>query len=86
MRKDKLESLKSKKQQLQNQVSFMSSKKRELRRKVLLGELLMDWINSDHKLRDRVREELDERLHDKLDRELFGLTPAAGKQSTGAQA
>jgi hypothetical protein len=53
-----------------------SERKRDVRRKILVGAYYLDWAEKNNSM-DKVKGFMDEYLKRDLDRELFGLEPLA---------
>lgn len=80
-----LEKLRKQREQLDARIKQAETREKErarkhdTRRKILLGALLVDWVEKDDGLRDKVTAHLDRFLTRKMDRELFGLAPLPAK-------
>ena len=76
-----LDNLKRKQEKLRERIKTLEAKqasrarKDDTRRKVLLGSLVMDWMQKDHELKARVDKALPIWLKRDVDRTLFGLPP-----------
>ena len=57
-------------------------KKEDTRRKILLGAMVMEWMDKDEPFRKRVRLALDKFLTREMDRNLFGLTDSGSVART----
>lgn len=79
----KLERLKSKQEQLNNQIKNEEAKERqrlrkmETRRKILLGSLVESMLEKDERLRADIEQRLESFLTRAVDREAFGMMPLA---------
>ena len=84
MKNSKLETLKTKKEQIEARIKKLESKERlqlkkqGTRRKILIGAFYMELMEKDEVLKEKLIARLDGFLTRPMDRELFGL-PENGK-------
>ena len=98
MKKSKLETLKSKKEQIEARIKNLESKehlkqkKQDTRRKILIGAMVMEQMEKNEEAKKKILASLEGFLTRPMDRELFGLQekPQAQKpptiKSTGEKA
>lgn len=74
----KLEQLKAKKIAIESRQKIrqkQGERKQDTRRKILIGALILEKMEKDEELKQKVTKELDQFLTRKTDRELFALSP-----------